>query len=252
MKMECNRFEVCIVDDELGFREEIQDFLQLAGYGVRAFSGSRELYASLLGCGCDVVILDAGLPGEEGFSVLKTLQQLRPPVGVVMLAELYRSEDKVRGLQEGADAYLVKPVVQQEVLAVLASLLRRLRPGQAGSSAPAGERVKRGGETETRLSWSLSDDSWTLMGPHGKSVHLTAQERLFMLRLLQTSGEAVSREALVLALGEDVYDYDFHRLDALVSRLRRKVSDAGATLPLRAVRGKGYLFLPCSERSSEC
>ncbi|MDD3482490.1 response regulator transcription factor [Azovibrio restrictus] len=248
--MECNRFEVCIVDDELGFRKEIQDCLQLAGYGVRAFSGSRELYASLLGGGCDVVILDAGLPGEEGFSVLKTLQQLRPPVGVVMLAELYRSEDKVRGLQEGADAYLVKPVVQQEVLAVLASLLRRLRPGQAESGIPVGERAK-GGGGEMRQSWSLSDDSWTLTGPDGKSVHLTAQERLFMLRLLQTPGEAVAREALVLALGENVYDYDFHRLDALVSRLRRKVSDAGATLPLRAVRGKGYLFLPCSERRSE-
>lgn len=72
-----------------------------------------------------------------------------------------------------------------------------------------------------------------------------------MQRLWESAGEAVSREELAIALGGDPYEYDFHRLDTLVSRLRRKGNGIGLTLPLRAVRGTGYVITPASEHSDE-
>jgi two-component system, OmpR family, response regulator PhoP len=88
----------------------------------------------------------------------------------------------------------------------------------------------------------LDDDGWTLAAPDGRRIALTTQERQFIGVLIAEGGRPVKRDALVLALGGDPYDYDLHRLDTLVSRLRKKADALGLDLPLRAVRGVGYLF----------
>jgi len=161
-------------------------------------------------------------------------------MGIIMLTARAQTEDRVRALLGGADVYMVKPVDLRELLAVIGSLARRL---SASESLPANA-------LETMASpWALSADGWTLFDPDGASLPLTAQERAFLQRLWQQAGEAVSREELAVAMGGDPYEYDFHRLDTLVSRLRRKAADLGLTLPLRAVRGMGYLFIPVSERA---
>lgn len=233
------RLEICIVEDEADLREEIVEALLEAGFGVRGFPASRELYAALLAAPCDIVILDVGLPGEDGFSIAERLHSLGP-MGIIMLTARAQTEDRVRALLGGADVYMVKPVDLRELLAVIGSLARRLA---ASESLPANAL-----ET-TANPWALSADGWTLFDPDGASVPLTAQERAFLQRLWQQAGEAVSREELAVAMGGDPYEYDFHRLDTLVSRLRRKAADLGLTLPLRAVRGMGYLFIPVSERA---
>lgn len=241
------RLEICVVEDEADFREEIVEALREAGFGVRDFPGSRELYAALLAAPCDILILDVGLPGEDGFSVAERLRGLGS-MGIIMLTARGQTEDRVRALLGGADMYLVKPVDLRELVASIGSLARRLHlNGLTGAPEGAGDGRAQG----SVRSWSLSPDGWTLFDPEGSSMPLTAQERGFLQCLWARAGEAVSREDLAVALGGDPYEYDFHRLDTLVSRLRRKATGAGMALPLRAVRGTGYLFIPRSERGVE-
>lgn len=226
--------EVCIVEDEADLREELVDTLLEAGFGVRGFSASRELYAALLAAPCNIVILDIGLPGEDGFSIAARLRSVGK-MGIIMLSARTAIDDRVRALQGGADVYLTKPVDLRELLAVVTSLTRRL-------AVPEPQPIS---TTEVAPSpWSLSADGWVVIAPNGTTLPLTAQERAFLVRLWQCVGEAVSREELAIALDSDPYEYDFHRLDTLVSRLRRKASDIGLTLPLRAVRGTGYAITP--------
>ncbi|GBG04071.1 protein petR [Azospira sp. I13] len=237
------RLEICVVEDEEDLREEIVGALQDAGFGVRGFPGSRELYASLLATPCNIVILDIGLPGEDGFSIAERLHGLGS-MGIIMLTARGQTEDRVRALMGGADAYMVKPVDLRELLAVIGSLARRMQFGSVTESGVAGQ-------DNVARAWAMSADGWTLFDPEGNSIPLTSQERAFLQCLWQRAGEAVSREDLAVAMGGDPYEYDFHRLDTLVSRLRRKAADAGLALPLRAVRGTGYLFLPVSVPVSE-
>ncbi len=214
MQAAAKRLEICVVEDEVDFREEIVEALREAGFGVRDFPGSRELYAALLVAPSDIIILDVGLPGEDGFSIAERLRGVGG-MGIVMLTARGRIEDRVRGLSEGADAYLVKPVDLRELLAVVHSLARRLRIDSlpdAGAAPPCDGKAVSLGETGI---WSMSADGWTLFDPTGRSIPLTAQERAFLQCLWARTGQAVSREDLALALGGDPYEYDFHRLEHL-------------------------------------
>ena len=241
------KIEICLVEDEADLREELAGALLDVGFGVRAFSASRELYAALLMAPCNIVILDIGLPGEDGFSIAARLHNLGS-MGIIMLSARVAIEDRVRSLQGGADVYLTKPVDLRELVAVVSSLARRLAaPAPAQAVRPPDISTS----TSTTPTWSLSADSWAVLAPDNTSLPLTAQERAFLMRLWACAGQAVSREELAIALGGDPYEYDFHRLDALVSRLRRKVIDLGFSLPLRAVRGTGYVITPASESTAD-
>lgn len=230
--------EICVVEDEVELREEIVESLQEAGFHVRGFSASRELYASLLHTPCDIVVLDVGLPDEDGFSIAECLTGLGS-IGIIMLTARAENEERVRGLKHGADAYLVKPTDLRVLEATIISLARRLKKDgdTVAAAMPA--------PTPANKSWALSEDAWTLFDPAGCALPLSAQERVFLRCLLEQPGTAVAREALVAALSADPCEYDLHRLDAMVNRLRKKASDQGVSLPLRAVRGIGYLFAVC-------
>lgn len=222
--------EICVVEDEPDLREEVVEYLCESGFSARGFPASRELYASLLVRPCDIVVLDIGLPGEDGFVVAERLHEIGS-MGIVMMTARGQTEDRVRGLLRGADVYLVKPVDLLELRAVLVSLARRL--GRCDGGGPP--------SALSPVSWSVSPDGWTFSDGTG-SILLTAQERLFLQCLAASPGEAVSRERLVVAIGGDPYDYDYHGLESLVSRLRRKAVEQGVVLPLRTVRGAGYLI----------
>lgn len=235
-------FCICLTEAKSEHRDELERQLVAAGYKVKLFSEPKSLYLSLLHASCDIVFIDAALLAAEDPEAVPVLHQLIPAVGIVSTVEAGCLEAKLRMLELGCDACLERPLNNRELLAVLSGLLRRLRPGMLPGSPAA---------VDDGAAWHLAEDGWALRGPEGQGVDLTSLERLFMQRLLADSGLVVSRDALVRALGEDVFDYDFHRLDALVSRLRRKVEEQGLSFPLRVVRGKGYLFLHRSERASD-
>jgi DNA-binding response OmpR family regulator len=228
------RARIALLEDDVELRDEIllpglADF----GFDVQGFGRPTELYVAMLAGRFDIVVLDVGLPDEDGFSVTRRLRSLSP-IGIVMLTGRDGVPDRVRGLSEGADAYLSKPVQTELLAATLRSLERRLRmqAGAESATAAAGR-------------WALDAGGWCLIAPAGAMVALTQAERRVIGLLLERPAEPVSRETIIAALTANVHDFDPHRLETIVHRLRKKVADGtGEALPVRAVHGVGYVMIP--------
>ncbi|MNM73330.1 Transcriptional regulatory protein tctD [compost metagenome] len=218
-----------VLEDDIEMREEVvMPGLRDYGFTVTGVGTAAALYEALDARTPDVVILDVGLPDADGFSVAQAVRALLPGIGVVMLTGHGAVNEQVRGLSQGADAYLVKPV-QVELLAVcIHSLLRRLH----GRITPL-----------TMNRWHFDPEGWCVVSPQRRTVALTKTEQRLMARLAGSLGRLVTREQLVEAMTDNIHDFDPHRIESLVHRLRRKVLDQiGERLPLTAVHGKGYVL----------
>jgi two-component system response regulator PhoP len=226
-----------LLEDDDDFREELA--LGLGGYGFRvsfAVGSAAEFYRRFNSEPCDVALLDANVPGEDGFTVATRLRALHP-VGIVMLTGRTALEDRVRGLEGGADTYLTKPVDLLELSSVIRSLVRRMRIVR--NSVQPVQPVEK---TPSNV-WALQEGGWILVDPSGVSLHLSSQERTFLKALLDVSGSVVSRQALsALFNPNNPSDFELRRIDVLVSRLRTKAQSSGIKLPVLSVRGQGYVF----------
>lgn len=220
---------VCVVDDDEYLREQMVMALQRMGFGARGYADARGLYLGLLQAPCDVLVLDLNLKGEDGFAIVEQLHGVLSP-GILVLTACDDLDTQVRCLTNGADAYLVKPVDFRQLAATLISLSRRVRNPAEGRS-------------DAGTDWRLAGEGWVLVAPDGQRVDLTASERELLGILFDNANTAVRRDAIIVALGHHPDYYLGHRLDMLVSRLRRKVSEElGVSLPLKAVRGIGFLL----------
>ncbi len=220
---------ILVLEDDAEMREEIvMAGLRDYGFAVAGVGTAAALYEALEARTPDVVVLDVGLPDADGFSVAQAVRALLPRIGVVMLTGHGTVPEQVRGLSQGADAYLVKPV-QVELLAVcIHSLLRRLH----GRIAPL-----------AMNRWHFDPEGWCLVSPQRCTVALTKTEQRMIACLSASLGRLVTREQLVEAMTDNVHDFDPHRIESLVHRLRRKVLDqTGERLLLTAVHGKGYVL----------
>ncbi|ARZ76357.1 hypothetical protein CCR98_20050 [Stenotrophomonas sp. WZN-1] len=203
------------------------------GFEVVGMTAAAELIDGLRRQPVDIAVVDAGLPDADGFELVQSLRRLYPSLGLLMLTGRSSINDQRRGLSNGADAYLVKPVDVGLLAATLHSLARRLRGGQV----PSTEAVSDG-------SWRLDAGGWRLLSPLGCGVALTRSERPLLQQLMAATGEVVLREELIGALTDDVFEFDSHRLDSMIHRLRRKVANrCGLPLPLTSVHGVGYVFI---------
>lgn len=224
---------LAIVEDDEELREKIMvPALCAAGFDAIGLANALELYRTWTGSPFDLVLLDVGLPDEDGIEIARYLRGLSPSLGIVMYTGYGRTADRVRGLRAGVDAYLVKPADMNEVIETLRNV--RERRGSHDPSPPC-------------LSgrWELDPRGWLLSTPSGVSLTLNQAERQIMRILVATPNEPVSRETLIANLTNDIEGFDPHRLEMLVYRLRRKCQEmSGEALPLQAVRGVGYLFDP--------
>lgn len=226
-----DRLRIALLEDDALLRDRVL-VPRLAEYGfaVTGFPLAVDLHAHLESELPEIVILDVGLPDQDGFSVARQVRARFPDIGIVMLTSLGGTQDRIRGLSDGADAYLSKPVEIALLAATLHSVARRVLA--AGMS-----------KVFTSDLWRLDADGWCLVSPSGRSAALTGAERRVLMRLTSAVGKLVTREELIAAMTTNTYDFDPHRLDMLIYRLRKKVADAcGDALPLIAVHGEGYLF----------
>jgi len=221
--------QVALLEDDALLRERILlPGLLNYGFAVTGMETAAELEQHLQGSAADIVVLDVGLPDADGFEVARQLRARFPDIGIVMLTGRGETPDRVRGLSQGADAYLAKPVEIDLLAATLHSLARRVQRLQ---SAPVAR------------DWRLDSNGWCLLSPAGDSIALTKGERRLLQPLFAAAGDVVARETLIAALTDNVHDFDPHRVDSMIHRLRRKVVAAcGAQLPLQAVHGEGYVF----------
>lgn len=219
---------VLLEDDDLLRDRILAPKLRQFGFEVTAIGSAAELHAAIKKGVPDIFLLDIGLPDGDGFEVARSLRATVPRAGIIILTGRGDNVDRVRGLFEGADAYLTKPVEIDVLVATLYSVVRRLEP--VTTPAPGGH-------------WALSPDEWFLLSPSGARVMLSKSERRLLDVMLQHANEVVSREALIAVLTDDVDAFDPHRLDSMMHRLRRKVLAAlGEPLPLNAAHGTGYVL----------
>ena len=231
-EMAADRVTLAVVEDDEEFREALLvPGLASAGFSVDGMASALDLYRAMTARRYDLVLLDVGLPDDDGFSIARHLRGLSATVGIVMLTGYVSAHDRMRGLEAGVDAYLTKPVEMDVLRATLRNLARRVAPG---SAAP---------EPGAEGQWRLDDSGWCIVSPGGIEVAMSLAEKQVMSTLAAAPGMEVRRERLIARLVENVHDFDPHRLEMLVYRLRKKcLKLTRQELPLRAVRGVGYVL----------
>lgn len=214
---------VLVIEDEFALCEALVAYLNIEGMQAHGAGSLTQAQAWLDGHSPHVLLLDLGLPDGDGLDWLSQRQDLRDK-GVIITSARSDSLSRVSGIRAGADVYLVKPVLPEEVVSLIQNLMRRLRPHPAEG-------------------WLLDGKSWRLLAPGGQALKLTHSEHVLLLRLAQASGQPVSKEELVLSLGHAPEQYDYRRLEILIRRLRNKAEDAwGQPLPLETAHRRGYSF----------
>lgn len=221
---------VLIVEDEQRLRKDLVDFLGLCGFTAEGVGTAEALRRALANDEPpDVIILDVGLPDGDGFELASEIREAHR-CGIVMLTALGDSDDRIRGFESGADIYLVKHSTLREIEAAIRSLLRRTGD-QAEVTDGAGDR------------WVLDSRSWTLTAPNQRSLKLTATEFALVTALCKHGGGICEREKLVETIACPRAHFDNRHLDAVVSRLRRKIGEqTNMHVPIKVVYGVGYTF----------
>ncbi len=216
-----------IIEDEKKVARFIKKGLEEEGYAVDlAFDGEEGL-AMVLDQVHDLIILDIGLPKIDGLQVLKMLRERKVPTPVLLLTVRATIEDKVLGLDSGADDYLTKPFAFQELLARVRALLRR--------KAEAGPPL-------LRIEDLVLDPARHLVTRGGERIDLTSKEFALLEYLMRNAGRVLTRAMI----SEHVWNYDFDTetniIDVYVNYLRRKIDSGREKRLIHTVRGSGYVF----------
>ncbi len=226
---------ILVVEDEEHLAEGLRFNLEAEGWEVVVADDGPAALDALTGGGAefDLVVLDLMLPGFSGFEVLRRLRAAGRFVPVLILTAKGGSEDRVRGLEEGADDYLPKPFHLDELLARAKGLLRRRRwDGVAGDAPP--EPVAIGAAT-------LRPDRFEIETPDGSVVSLTTREMGLLRALVEREGHALTRGELLERVWGLRPDTRTRVVDSFVVRLRRYIEpDPARPRHLLSVRGHGY------------
>lgn len=226
---------LALIEDNDDLRHELLFFLRHRGYSAWGVPSAEAFWKELHRNPVDIVLVDLGLPGEDGFSVVQYLHGMGR-YGVVILTACGGEQERLRGLNLGADLFLVKPINLARLGAALHSLAQRLRLGDGGQ---ASDRPRLEGAREQ---WQLGDRGRRLKGPSEKSLALSPQECEFLKILMRSANQIFSKEALHDLLFEYSDVTELHRVDVILSRLRGKARAQGINLPIRSVFGKGIVF----------
>ncbi|WP_118185501.1 response regulator transcription factor [Paraburkholderia phosphatilytica] len=223
---------IVIVDQDVAFREALVSQLGQRKFDAFGVGDAASLYRDLLIRSCDTVVIDPALPGEDGFAVAHFLSGLNR-TGIVMLCERPAAKLSDALPARGVDAFLPKPVHLHELIVTLKSISPRKKQVRPQAMPP----------TDAPGCWTLVTHGWQLIAPDGARISLTSYEYSLMLLLFQRNGAAVSRVEIVSTFGLDYQFYDERRLEAIVSRLRRKLDPhLGRSKPLQTAHGFGYAF----------
>lgn len=223
---------VVIVDDDPVLRNLLREFLLRHGFQVRAADGGADLEALLAeNEPIDVIVLDVMMPGEGGLSICRRLTDKAGP-GIVMHSALGAEEDRIVGLELGADAYLPKPCSPREILAQVRAVVRRRRSPRATKARPH--------EPYHFKGWSLDPLNRALTRPDGVTVQITSRDFLLLRALLDRPNQMFTREQLA-DLGQGTLQGAGRTVDVQISRLRRRLNDTSEEM-IRTIRSVGYIF----------
>ena len=221
-----------LIEDNIEYRDNLAFFLRREGFDVAFESDGHAIDLTLAQHPCDLILLDLGLPYEDGLAIAQRLRAQQPALGIVMLTARGSLDERLSGMRDGADAYLVKPVDFRELMAVLKSLLRRLDIGAESTDKPS----------KTPPVWRLRPAQLQLVPPDGSPIKLTGREAKLLGHMVRAYPNAVARQALVNSSDAVLTPLDFRHLEVALSRLRKKIQDATGQGLILASRSEGYLF----------
>ena len=219
---------ILVVDDDDRLRELLRKYLSDNGFRVSAASDAADARSRMAGLVFDLLVLDLMMPGESGLEFAADLSRVNP-VPILMLTALGEAENRIAGLESGADDYLTKPFEPRELLLRINNILRR---APAAVEAPV----------KVSLGSVIYDLERFELSKNGQPIRLTDVEVALLNALVRRAGAVLSREDLTELTGATGGE---RAIDVQVTRLRRKIED-NPKLPvyLHTVRGKGYVLRP--------
>lgn len=226
------RRTILIIEDDAAIRCGIVDALNFSGYHViessEGLGGMRQAIES----DYDLLLLDLGLPGQPGLEILRTMRKLRPSQPVIILTAKGEEADRVQGLSEGADDYVVKPFSVKELLARVAAVLRRAT----------------GKTLQVQITFEhgvLDFERRELRYRDGTRAELSEREGELLQYLVANSGRAISRDELLAGVWQlSPKGISTRTIDMHIARLREKLrDDSERPSSLLTVRGKGYMWM---------
>jgi DNA-binding response OmpR family regulator len=228
------RTRILVIEDDKAIRRGLTDALRFESFDVVEAGDARAGLDLALTSDCDLVLLDLLLPGGDGLLVLKRTREVRPTLPVIVLTARGDESDRVKGLQWGADDYVVKPFSVVELIARVRAVLRR-SPGR-----PVDLSLVRFASAGVHA--DLERRELRFEGGGTRREELSEKEADLLRYLAGNPGRAVSRDELLQAVWRlDPHGVTTRTVDMLVARLREKLGDSGGCL-LITVRGKGYML----------
>lgn len=231
---------LAVLDDEADITLLLANYLQGQGFRVSQLHSGSSLMTLMARDAPALVLLDLGLPGEDGFAIARQLRE-HWHCGLVIVTGRGDAVDKVVGLEVGADDYVTKPFDLRELVARIKAVLRRIAP-----AAPAAATRDAAEPTRLRFAqWQLDTAARRLVNPLGEEVALTTGEFDLLKTLATHPGRVLSRDFLLeRTRGRDAGPFD-RAIDVQVGRLRRKLEeDPNNPQIIKSVRGAGYLLAP--------
>jgi two-component system response regulator PhoP len=218
---------IVVVEDEQNLREQMQAALLKKGYGVDLAADGEEGRYFATEFEYDVAIIDLGLPKLNGIDLIKQLRKQDINYPILILTARGHWQDKVDGLEAGADDYVVKPFEMEEVLARLNALIRR----SAGHAKPV---LSAGG-----IALDMASQQVSL---HQRAIELTSFEYKVLEYLMLRPGEVVSKTVLTEHIYAQDFDRDSNTIEVFIGRLRKKLDPENTLKPIETLRGRGYRF----------
>lgn len=220
--------KLLIVEDEIKTGEYLKQGLTEAGYVVDLLHNGLDGYHRAMTESYDLLILDVMLPDIDGWKILKSLREANKRIPVLFLTARDSVEDRVKGLELGADDYLVKPFAFAELLARVRTLMRR------------------GANIQCKLTLNIADLELDLtrhrVSRSGQRIQLTAKEFLLLELLVRHQGEVLPRSLIASQVWDMNFDSDTNVIDVAIRRLRAKIDDDFEFKLIQTVRGMGYMI----------
>jgi two-component system response regulator PhoP len=216
---------ILVVEDELTLCKQVHDYLESKGFAVDTANNGKDGYFMGKEYPLDAAVIDLGLPDFSGIELIKKLRKDNIAMPILILTARSRWQEKVEGLEAGADDYLVKPFHYEELLARLNALIRR----SAGKAQPV-----------------LTHDNIELntvtqeVFVSGEKLELTAYEYKVLEYLMFRKGELISKSVLTAHIYDEDFDRDSNVIEVFIGRLRKKLDPEGSRQPIETLRGRGY------------
>lgn len=218
---------ILVIEDEAPLREQVRLRLENEGYTVDASGDGKEGLFLASEYPIDLAVVDLGLPGMPGLDIIRTLRAEGSDMPILILTARGKWEEKVTGLEAGADDYLVKPFHMEELLARIKALLRRAA-GSASESLHFGPLQLDTTAQQVALS--------------GSPIELTAYEYRLLEYMARHAGKVIPKAELADYLYPHDEDRDSNVIEVLIGRVRRKIDANNSLKPIETLRGRGYRF----------